>query len=423
MRFGYAKELVTPCITTNLGGYTSRANKPFLGIHDDLYIKTLLLMDGQNSLVLIAVDLLFHDYYLTQKIASYIDDKYNIRQKWVYLAYTHTHGGVATEGYDPGQEVEKYEDFLYERLTNCIDRAFLNIIEGRIFFGKVEGDWNINRRLFFDGKWSLRPNPSGLRDMTLNAMRICDMQGNIRVILLNYACHPVSFQDTLYITSDYPGRLCQIMENEFYGCMSMFIQGAGGNARPLITANGFVFKACTYDEVDKMALSMADSVKKLIYRNKMREVQLDLASKVFSIKLDLEPYLKDTFVDMCENYPMGYRKEQAEKARKEYESIPDAINLNAGVIRLGKGLYIAVMGGEPCYEVKQNIEKLFGNRDLMFFGYIDAVSYIPDDKILSEGGYEGEGYVIEYCLKGKFKTGIDVRIEDAYKKALDGLII
>jgi hypothetical protein len=79
------------------------------------------------------------------------------------------------------------------------------------------------------------------------------------------------------------------------------------------------------------------------------------------------------------------------------------------------------MGGEPCYEVKRKLERLFPGVTLLFWGYADATAYIPDDQIIVEGGYEAEGSVVEYGLKGPFRPGIDKRMAETFTAAFRAL--
>ena len=91
--------------------------------------------------------------------------------------------------------------------------------------------------------------------------------------------------------------------------------------------------------------------------------------------------------------------------------------LRASVIKLSDDLYIATLGGEPCFGVRKAIERAFGDKKIIFIGYTDACAYIVDDRILSEGGYEPTCH-LEYCLKGPFKPGLDARYTNAFEKAL-----
>ena len=421
MKCGVGRDIITPDVEAHMGGYGSLYGRHFEGIHDDLYVKALLMDDGRRRVMLISLDLLMHDYALTETVADYIASRHGIDRDHVTVAYTHTHAGPAIEGYDPGQSSERYEEFLLERIKSAVDRACVNTFEGRISFGAVRGDWNMNRRKLVDGQMQNAPNPDGPRDDVLNILAIRDAQGQPKVLLLNYACHPVTLGATSWISSEYPGRLCQLLDTRLYGTTSVFFQGAGGNARPRIAASGDRWKQCTFDEVDAMAESMASRVLGAIDSGELAPMELNLAAKQFVVQLETEVYPKAFFESVVNNseLPEGSAKNEARRVLDTYDTRDNLISLHAGIVRLSDELYIAFLCGEVCFEVKQHIEKAFEGKKLIFIGYGDGTAYIPDDKILAEGGYEADGSVVEFCLKGKLKPGIDRKMRDAYRKHLE----
>src|SRR5690606_5239877 len=102
-----------------------------------------------------------------------------------------------------------------------------------------------------------------------------------------------------------------------------------------------------------------------------------------------------------------------------YDQTEDVVHLNAGILRLADDVYILLMCGEVCYEVKQKlVDALFPDKDVMFIGYGDGTGYIPDDKIIAEGGYEAEGSVVENCMKGPYKPGIDAVMHRCFAENL-----
>jgi len=423
MKFAVAKDLITPDVKTGVGGYSSLYGKEFRGIHDDLFVKALLLDDGKCAVLLITFDLLFHDYTLTETIAEYVEGHYGIPGDHVIISHTHSHAGPCLEGYDPGQASDRYEAFLLERTKSCIDRTFVNTFEGSISFGAIEGDWNINRRRMIDGKMRLAPNPEGAKDNRLNILKVADTEGRSRALLLNYACHPVTLHDTLWISAEYPGRICQLLESRLFGSTAMFFQGAGANARPRVTADGDAgWKSCTFDELDDMSTVMANNIERALRSGGLKPIELGLAARRFIVQLETEVYPKAYFEailsDESRHQPA---RNEAKVVLDNYDVTDNVVDLHAGIVRLSDDVYIAFLCGEVCFEVKEHIRKVFGDRDLIFIGYGDATAYIVDDKLLAEGGYESEESVVEYCLKGKFKPGIDKKMQDAFRENLEGL--
>ena len=81
-------------------------------------------------------------------------------------------------------------------------------------------------------------------------------------------------------------------------------------------------------------------------------------------------------------------------------------------------MYIATVGGEPCFGVKKAVIKAFGKNKVCFIGYTDDCAYLVDDRVLSEGGYEPECF-IEYNLKGPFKSGLDEKYTNGFADSFE----
>ena len=75
-------------------------------------------------------------------------------------------------------------------------------------------------------------------------------------------------------------------------------------------------------------------------------------------------------------------------------------------------------GGEPCYGIKKLAREAFKGHNICFIGYTDACAYLPDDKVLEEGGYEAECH-LEYGHKGPFKKSINKLLTDGFLKSLE----
>ena len=419
MLFGTGRELITPPFATRLGGYSTFHGKEITGIHDDIYVKTALIEDGGARVALIAVDLLFHDFELTEEIRRYAKAEYGIETNSLILGYSHTHSAPSVRGYDPGQQDDRYEEFLLERIKQSIDRSVYDLKPGSIEYGSATGDWNINRRLLRDGQMMLAPNPNGPVDPTIRFIVLRQSNGSIGAILSSYGCHPVSFRDRTLVSADYPGELCRKLETTYYGATALFFQGCGGNSRPRMTAKSGEFVACTYDEASDMGTNMARAVERSIERGQTHRTEPSLASIDAPVRLDLNPYERSVFES--EIAKDGNRKIHAKLVLDSYDNLPPHIDLPGGIIRLAPDLSVGWMGGEICYEVKRILEPIFAPGELFFVGYADATAYIPSDALIREGGYEAEGSTIEYCLKGPIALGVDARVGTAFSSSAEDL--
>lgn len=443
IKFGISKDIITPKIRTTMLGFGSVFGKEFTAIHDDLYVKCLILEDGGQVLIFISLDLCFHDESLPEAIRDYIGEKYGVKRDNFLISYTHTHFGPTLKGYDFVFHSREYEDFLIGRIKDSIDRAFLNMYEGSIEYTHITGEWNISRRVKENGKVTagITPSPDGECDKNLYLLKLTDSLGNIKVLGANFACHPSNGDRYTVLTSEYPGRLCHLIEAELYGCTAMFFQGFGGDSKLKMGAKSSKFHPITYEEINEVASSMVLRIKEALYGNDWLKIKPSLSSKMFKIKMPLDPYPLSFFQEELKLYSGGknipFDKSQvkgpgpltsylywsnAEYVVNNYDQMEDFIMLNCGVVRLGEGFYIFTVGGEPSIDVKNVLKPLVPDDTLLCFGYNDAIAYVPSDKMLKEGGYEaGDSSVTEYRMKGKFKMGIDNLFREGFRRALDVL--
>ncbi|HBN85448.1 MAG TPA: hypothetical protein DDZ89_16580 [Clostridiales bacterium] len=444
IKFGVAKDIITPSVSVAMMGFGSVYGNIFQGIHDDLYVRTLMLQDHTNTCLLISMDLCFHEDSLTESIREYACQKHNVPKNNLLITYTHTHYGPNVKGYDDIFINEEYEQFLYQRVTQCIDRAFLNISEGTMDYSSVEGEWNISRRLNVNGvvNPSILPSPDGEVDKSIYILKFTDLNGNIKALLTNFACHPSNLKELRILSSEFPGRLCHLLEAYNYGCTTLFFQGFGADAKLKIGAKSSKFHPISYDECNETASSMALKVQNTLLNGNWMRSDPKLDSRMFQIKMPLDVYPKSVFEKDLQDYsrhsdkrfdktminPVEYSGSMlmwshAQYVVDHYDELPDYLMLNCGVVQLGKNFYIFTVGGEPSYDVKKVLQTLLPNGNILFFGYNDAIAYVPTDKMLKEGGYEaGDRSITEYKMKGKFKAGIDDRFLEGFQKAMDDMI-
>src|SRR5206468_2215969 len=86
--------------------------------------------------------------------------------------------------------------------------------------------------------------------------RVDDGTGQVRAVIVNYACHAVVLgPDNRMISADYPGYLARRVEREFSGALCLFTQGGAGDINPYldkqpVDQNGF-------GEAEKMGQALA----------------------------------------------------------------------------------------------------------------------------------------------------------------------
>lgn len=437
MRFGTAKEIITPPMKTKIS-CVGIFDADFEYIHDDAFVRCLVCDDGKRRAVYMSADLLFHDRLLNEALAEYAQEKYGIDKSAVTLAYTHAHTAPASRGYNYGHYEKEYEEFLLERVKTCLDRAMCSTFEGRIECGTFNIDMNVSRRGNVDGVFTNMPAFDYPHDTELFLFCVRDVQGRVRSVVVNYACHPTFYPARDSLSAEYPGRLCQLLDAEYYGCTSIFFQSACGDVRPAVAvrrnADGTPVTITkdmkfseiwrndfTFDDVDSFARCLAREVCERVNGGELKEFGLSIESRAFGIELPMKAKPRAFFEERARK--LENHRDCPDKANAAYvldgayESLPGSMTLHCSVLRMGEGIYVATMGGEPCFGVKQAVREAFGDKRVCFMGYTDSCAYIVSDRILDEGGYEPECH-LEFCHIGPFEHPLDEKYRKGFADAV-----
>ena len=413
MLFGFAKEIITPCVKTPLACCPPH-ERLYLGIHDDVFVRTCYFA-GNEKMLIVAFDLLFHNDALYEKIINYASEKYGIPRETILVNYTHAHTAPAVYGYMDFLVSDEYEDSLFKHAVICIERAMTNLMEGDAWYINVPCDWAISRRRINNGQCGgIEPSQDNVREKTMDIIKFTDSNGKIRGIISSYGVHPVHYPGESAISGEYPSRLCALLECEYYGAYAMFLQGAGATSRPRTTVYGSVFLSrCSYEDVDTLATALFKIIKSSLGQNRFIPLDLNIKGVTERIKLELLVLPKQEIIKEREK-SIGYvQNMNINNIIENYEKLDDFISLRVGMIRLTEDIFICHMGGETSYEIKALLLNVFQDKKIIFIGYTDSCLYIPTDKMISEGGYEVNSY-IEFGKPGALKPGIDAKITNSF---------
>ena len=437
MRFGTAKEIITPAQKTKIS-CVGIFDADFDYIHDDAFIRCLVCDDGREKAVFMSADLLFHDRGLNDGISEYANEKYGIARSAVTLAYTHAHTAPASRGYNYGHDNDDYEVFLLERAKACLDRALCSMFEGSFEYGSFTAELNVSRRGNIDGEFQNMPSFDYPRDTELFLFCVRDTAGRVRSVVVDYACHPTFYPARNAISAEYPGRLCQLLDTNYYGCISLFFQSACGDVRPAVAvrrnSDGTPVEITkdmkfsdiwkndfTFDDIDSFAKSLLNEVIGHIETGELIKTELSIASHAFEVELPMETKPISFFEERAQK--LENHRDCPDKANAKYildgryEKLPKVMPLFCSVLRMANDLFVATMGGEPCFGVKQAVCSAFADRKVCFIGYTDSCAYIVSDRMLDEGGYEPCCH-LEFCHIGPFLHPLDEKYREGFLNAV-----
>ena len=424
MRFGSAKDLITPPFNMKIA-CSGKFEADFEYIHDDVFVRCLVMDDGKAKTAMFAFDILFHDRTLNNNLAAYAAEKYGMNPSAVIVGSTHTHMGPASSGYNRNFYSPEYEVFMLDRAKTCLDRAMCSMYDGTVEHAVFDAEFNISRRGIVDGKFANFPAPTRKRDTEFALLIVRDLFGNVRSIVMSYACHPVFYPAQRSISAEFPGRVCQLLDTKYYGCTSLFFQGSGGDVRPAATVvDGKFASPLPFSYIEKFAQSISDAVSAEVDKKGTR-LDLSIASDAFAINLPMAPITLEEFEAKLQLHSWNKNNPNYLNAdyivnKGGYDKLSDSLDLHCQTVQLTDNLVIATVGGEPTSGVRYRVEEGLAGKKVFFIGYTDACAYIVDDTELAEGGYEATCHN-EYCLKGPFKPGLDKLFHEGFAASLKNL--
>jgi hypothetical protein len=221
-----------------MAGYGAR-KEVSTGVHDPLYARVLVLRTEETSLALVAADLAL---FVSGRVIRTVKNEYGLDH--VVISCTHTHSGpmpkvenrwdLAAFGRDPWYR--ETEDKIIAAVGEANESLFTAKIgagRGRVYIGHNRRQVNDDGTVTMLWRNTER-KPTDPVDPAVGVIRIDDMAGTPRALLVNYACHPVVMgPDNLEYSADYPGYMAARIREEFgRQCLPVFLQGAAGDINP-----------------------------------------------------------------------------------------------------------------------------------------------------------------------------------------------
>ena len=224
---GYSKANITPTEKVKLVGYGDR--KHFEGVHDSLYVRTILITNNDIKTAFISLDLMLITPIIEEKIKNALKP---IGVNNIYFSASHTHSSFG--GYGTNLIGRTILGGLNENILNRIaDKTVYSVKKSLKKLSRIE---SITYTTSPYSKVKNRLNKKRNFEQKFRNIYIKNELDEIINIMSNNA-HPtiVSHSET-YLSNDYPGQLCLNNPHEF----SMFLAGTMGSITPI------VYKGKTY---------------------------------------------------------------------------------------------------------------------------------------------------------------------------------
>lgn len=378
IELGVSKVRITPPVGVPMDGYLSR-RMPSIGIHDHIYVRSLVIGDGVNFSALSSLELLYVTRDIAAPVEEVVESELGIPRDSIIITAVHNHSGPSVIGFHSVEKyrfLDEYLEFLPGAISSSIIEAYNRRRKVKIGYGRGRFDnWIVNRR---------KPR-IGPVDDELVVFKAEDSYGRTVASIVNFTCHAVVLgSNNLLITGDYPGYLSRTVES-IEGGVCIFLNGAFGDINPYTPGTNIerVYDRSMgcFDDAIRMGRALGcEAVKVMELLDLVDEARFLSAST--TVKLKLRPI---PVVDSSEN--LGRLTSRIRQTIDKLFPYGEA-EVSIRGFRIGD-LGIVALPGELFVELGLSIKRSSPFRYTMIAGCSTSeLGYIPTDEAYDEGGYE-----------------------------------
>jgi len=417
---GLASRPINPPAGTRMAGFGDRDQaRGVVGVHDDVCVRALYLEHGSEAALVLGYDLLFFCRENADRLKGALGRALDLRPRQVLVNCSHTHCGPSVGLW------------AYER-TTVPDWDYLALVEARTLAAACEARDRARRvrlragagrsrlpvsrrRLNTRGKAEWRPDREAEVCPHLPVCLIEDDAGGPIALLFSVSCHP-STTGGWDVSADYPGSACRRLDEHLGQPCSLFLQGAGGDAKPCVIAEasapggpGPSWRRGGWDDVDHAGAIVAGEVKAVVDAG-LAPVAPALACAVTEIHCPLAapPGLAELEEIACggDEVRRLWAREQLQRLERDYP-LPKAASLLVQGLKLGEGLRLIAVEGEPVGDLGRVMLEHYADGVTAPLGYSNGMGlYLPSSRMLAEGGYE-VGSFHEFGYPARLAPGVE----------------
>lgn len=256
-RAGAASVAVSPPPGAYIAG--DARNRTFAGIHDDLFVKAVVMNSGQESLAIVVIDCIGMVYPDIQQIRSKAAagvKGFVLPEERIIVTSTHTHCGPDVVGLWGPDEVTtgrspEYMATLIQAAADQVIQASLRLTTVTLRAGSRQSDQD----------WVENICEPELLDRTMSVLQFVGPDEVPVATLVNFACHPTVMDGvTDQVSADYVGGYYRAMAAALGG-EHLFLQGAiGGWVQPRKDGRSFALADNYGASVAKSALALLETL-------------------------------------------------------------------------------------------------------------------------------------------------------------------
>jgi hypothetical protein len=218
---GAARVTMTPPGSPPLAGYGNRLGRASRGVHDDVYARALALRAGDQTVVLVSLDLLAVTDDMVTAVQARIRREVRLAPESLIVAATHTHSGFGAvarrvwESFAAGEYDETVFRFLADRAAAAAVNAVRDLAPAELAWGEATAPERIVNRMI----------PGGYRDPSIPFFAVRRPDGTAVAVVVNFSAHATVLKaDNFRLSGDFPGATARALEER--GVVALYTAGA-----------------------------------------------------------------------------------------------------------------------------------------------------------------------------------------------------
>jgi hypothetical protein len=384
-----------------LGFWTRDREHGCEGVHDDLFVRALSLTHSGQEALLMAFDLCLVGREEADRLKGAMGRVLDLAPRQILLNASHTHSGPAVPSAafaDYGPPDRLYVRELEAAAVRAACQAREEAREVTLWAGAARSALPMNRRKKDEaGRVSMRPNPEGVVCDHLPVCLLRDGSGDPVCLLFSVSCHPSTISG-YEVSAEYPGVAMGELDARLGRPASMFLQGTGADAKASVIGRGEErWRRATWEDVAEAGRMVAREVSAALDGG-LSEVEPALASALVEMQWPLAPVPDRAAYEAVLADPSTADLKQLWARRMlallgRGERLPDSASVLCHGLKLGRGLRMVALEGEPVAELGLLILGAYRDGVTFPLGYTDGAGlYLVTSAMLEEGGYEAESY-------------------------------
>ncbi|MFJ8503539.1 hypothetical protein [Streptomyces avermitilis] len=229
----------------------------FTTVHDDLYVRVLLLESGSGRVALTVLDLTSISAEAISAIRAIIAEAAGVAAADIVVTVTHTFSAPHVQAADSSTGAARYIEQIKQAASTAVGAAVKGLRAARVGYGTGKCDVNVNRDVLTADGWWLGTGEAGPSDKSVGVTRFDDLDGNPIAILTNYSVQSsvmmqsVMANGDLPITADLAGAAVQHIEKQYDAVVGFFLVGSCGDQSPAFRSKRYTIdKGRNWSQVD-----------------------------------------------------------------------------------------------------------------------------------------------------------------------------